>query len=263
MKAVLGMILGLCTTGAWATMCGPHPLYDSHTMDMNVYPDSVLWLEFNPDLTSPKWNPQDLQLRTEGKRSMGVRVQPAYAKGLLRLQPEKPLMPTQTYHLTSPIPLKSIMFGAAGKKARPSEQVVKTTQLYNTFSVLPATKLPKPAWVSYPKLQEVSISQTTLGEIRTIRWHLQTNLHEKDHYVYIRLAKKADFSDEKGFFTRLWMPQTMSVTYGDCRPAKDAFYFQFGETIWAKFDLIGHDGDIVPWQGAPMKFELQPLAPTR
>ena len=64
MKAVLGMILGLCTTGAWATMCEPHPLYDSHTMDMNVYPDSVLWLEFNPDQTSPKWNPHDLQLRT-------------------------------------------------------------------------------------------------------------------------------------------------------------------------------------------------------
>ena len=55
----------------------------------------------------------------------------------------------------------------------------------------------------------------------------------------------------------------MSVTYGDCRPAKDTFYFQFGETIWAKFDLIGHDGDIVPWQGAPMKFELQPLVPAR
>ena len=44
---------------------------------------------------------------------------------------------------------------------------------------------------------------------------------------------------------------------------RDTFYFQFGETIWAKFDLISHKGDIVPWQGEPLKFELQELKPTR
>ena len=88
-------------------------------------------------------------------------------------------------------------------------------------------------------------------------------MQSNDYLVYTHLARQADFSDAQGFLNFITGGSTLIIGYDACKLPKEKFDFQFGETIWAKFDLISHNGVMVPWQGEPLKFELQETKPDR
>ena len=264
MKTILAILLGCSLpVAAWATSCSPRPLYDLHTYYHNVYPDSVFWLDVRTDNEAKQLDVRTLEFQRLGARGTGYQTITHNAYGMMQLRPKKPLQIGVPYTFTTKKPLDLQYVYIAEDNEWVSSERVRATHQRNSFMVKPAVNLPLPAWKMPPQLHYVGISDSTLGEIGTIKWKIQTNLSTLDYYVYVTVAKKADFSDAQGYFTDAPWGDILRLEYGDCIPLKERFRFEYNETIWAKFDLISHKGDIVPWQGEPMKFELRETEPVR
>ena len=264
MKTILAILLGCSLpVAAWATSCSPRPLYDLHTYTHHVYPDSVFWLDVRTDNEAKQLDVRTLEFQRLGARGTGYQAITQNPYGMVQLRPKKPLQIGVPYTFTTKKPLDLQYATIAEDKEWVRSERVRSTHTLNSFMVEPAVNLPLPAWKMPPQLHYVGISDSTLGEIGTIQWKIKTNLSARDYYVYVTVAKKADFSDAQGYFTDAVWGDMLRLEYGGCIPRKKNFGFQYNEAIWAKFDLISHKGDIVPWQGEPMKFELQETKPVR
>ena len=267
MKTFLGILLACCVpVTAWATSCGSRALYDLHVSWMNVYPDSVFWLEVSQLPQNDQLDVHSMQFQRLGQRGIGYKTLTHYPYGIAQLRPKKPLQVGLQYTFTSKTPLEKLQYEYKWQKGV-IETVdvgwVERTHKVNSFTVLPAVTLPLPAWVQYPKLYEVSLGESMLGSVGDIRWKMQTTLDNRDYLVYVSLSRKADFSGAQGFLTAISYDQAVNIGHEPCKLRKDYFDFKYDEIIWAKFDLISHNGVIVPWQGAPLRFELKPLFPKR
>ena len=258
MKTILAILLGCSLpVAAWATGCSIRPLYNLHTRGHNVYPDSVFWLDVRTDNEAKQLDVRTLEFQRLGARGTGYQAITQNPYGMVQLRPKKPLQIGVPYTFTTRKPLDLQYVYIAENNEWVSSERVRATHQRNSFMVLPAVDLPLPAWVAYPKLHEVSIyADMHYDTHNIIKWKMETNLQANDYYVYVTLAKKADFSDAS------WN-NILSLYYSPCSESRDSFRFQFGETIWAKFDLISHNGVMVPWQGEPLKFELQETKPDR
>ena len=265
MKTFLGILLACCVpVSAWAAWCGPRYLYELHVFTQNVYPDSVFWLKVYPGRETDQLNVRNMQFQQLGQRGTGYKTVTHYPYGIMQLRPKKPLQEGLRYTFTSKTPLEKLQYQAdKGVTKSVDTSWVDKTLRGNTFTVSPAVKLPLPIWEQYPELYGVRYSDSTAGQDKIIEWKLKTNLQSNDYLVYTHLARQADFSDAQGFLNFITGGSTLIIGYDACKLPKEKFDFQFGETIWAKFDLISHNGVIVPWQGEPMKFELRETEPDR
>ncbi|UOO88566.1 hypothetical protein LVJ82_13985 [Vitreoscilla massiliensis] len=265
MKTFLGILLACSVpVSAWATSCGTRLLYNLHTQTQNVYPDSVFWLEISSRPQTEQLDVHNMQFQRLGQRGIGYQPVTNYLNGIAQLRPKKPLQVGLKYTFTSKTPLEKLQYEwQKGVIETVDLEWVEAAQRVNSFTVLPAVSLPLPAWVQYPKLHEVSQGETTVGDAGRISWKMQANLNVRDYLVYVNLSRKADFSEAQGFLTDVGYGQTVNVSFDPCQTRKERFDFKYGDTIWAKFDLISHNGIIVPWQGEPLRFELQPLEPAR
>ena len=265
MKTILAILLGCSLpVAAWATGCSIRPLYNLHTRGHNVYPDSVFWLDVRTDNEAQQLDVHTLEFQRLGAGGTGYQTITQNPYGMVQLRPKKPLQIGVPYTFTTKKPLDLQYVYITEEKEWVSSERVSVTHTLNSFMVKPAVNLPLPAWVAYPQLHEVSIyADMHYDTHNIIKWEMKTNLQADDYYVYVSLSKKADFSDAQGYFTDVSWNNILSLYYSPCSESRDFFSFQFGETIWAKFDLISHNGVIVPWQGEPLKFELQETKPDR
>ena len=89
---------------------------------------------------------------------------------------------------------------------------------------------------------------------------LKTSWKPEDYLVLIHITNPAQSSTAQSLITRPYTAANqrheIAMSFDLCSSGVDDFTFQPGEHISVTFDLISHDGNIIPWQTEPLIFTL-------
>ena len=136
------------------------------------------------------------------------------------------------------------------------------SKLANRFTVETKTVTsPDLAWRKPPTLMKVGHNSGPWGDSGNMLWSLQTTRPLQDYLVVIQLAAKPDMANAKTFIVNpvsLQGLDVVGVSFGPCQYGPEAYEFSKNSTVWARFDLLSHDGKRIPWQGKPQKNRLRP-----
>ncbi len=252
---LLGMALLALSASAWSLSCTPTPAFAlKHTG--NVYTDSVFWLQSSVPESQAPISVTDVQLQQDGKTApvLALQAWPQKIDGYSGVQMKGKLQAGGAYQLVL--------------KDQSRETYPGLSEVANRFSV--ETKIiasPDLAWREPPKLIKVGYNSGTWGDSGNVLWSLQTTRPLQDYLVVIQLAAKPDMANAKTFIVNpvsLQGQDVVGVSFGPCQYGPEAYVFSKNSTVWARFDLLSHDGKLIPWQGKPQKNKLiPPLIPYR
>lgn len=243
-KMVLVAVVGGITQAAWALSCVPTPLFTArHTA--KVYPSSVFWLQSSRNVA-----PSSLRLsHTNGQHPATHTLQQGpilAASTLQQLKPKQPLQAGQRYVIASQRPVNAVE--------------TSLTELANTFEVSAAPTLPTLAWRQPPVLTQVNYGKGSWGASGSLEWTLASTVAADSYLVLVTMARNPEFAQAQAY---LLQPEavkggdTISLGHSICQSAAESFHFVPSETLWATFDLIGHDGSVLKWAGLPVRLGLQ------
>ncbi|ENV32313.1 hypothetical protein [Acinetobacter gerneri] len=235
MKKIILMCSLFLSTTTFALDCDIPPHY-IFIATKNTYPSSVFWLSGQSD--SPVKN---IQLKS-AKDSNLLKIIP---KNLLEphilLQSDHPLKIGQSYAIKTPASSDIQIY------ARDFQ-----TKIQNN----PPKHLLK--WVAMPHfLQTKFVRDTAFGAYGSVSFKLKTNWETNDYLINVKISKNANFSQYQTFLENPFTDQSgttkIQVGFDLCSNAND-FVFQPNQTFYAKFDLVTHDGKVLIWHQAPIKF---------
>ena len=244
---LLGMALLALSASAWSLSCTPTPVFEVvHTG--NVYVDSVFWLQSSVPESQAPISVTDLQLQPDGKAVAALQSNPRQIAGYTGFQVQPQLQAGGAYQVVL--------------KDKKRDNYAFLSDLANRFTV--ETKIvtsPDLAWRERPKLIKVGHHSGTWGDSGNVLWSLQTTRPLQDYLVVLQLAAKPDMANAKTFIVNpvsLQGQEVVAVSFGPCQYGPKAYVFTKNSTVWAKFDLLSHDGKLIPWQGEPQKTKLIP-----
>ena len=244
---LLGMALLAISASAWSLSCTPTPAFAlKHTG--NVYADSVFWLQSSVSESQAPISVADVQLQQNGKAVAALQAYPQKISGYTGLQVQPKLQAGRAYQVVL--------------KDKSRDAYSGLSELANRFTV--ETKIvtsPDLAWRERPKLIKVGHRSGTWGDSGNVLWSLKTTRPLEDYFVVLQLAAKPDMANAKTFIVNpvsLQGQEVVAVSFGPCQYGPKAYVFTKNSTVWAKFDLLSHDGKRIPWQGEPQKTKLTP-----
>ena len=244
---LLGMALLALSASAWSLSCTPTPAFTlKHTG--NVYVDSVFWLQSSVPASQAPISVADVQLQQDGKAVAALQANPPHITGYTGLQVQPHLQAGGAYQVVLKDTSRDVYSGLSA--------------LANRFTVETKTVTsPDLAWRKPPKLMKVGHNSGPWGDSGNVLWSLQTTRPLQDYLVVIQLASKRDMANAKTFIVTpvsLQGQEVVGVGFGPCQYGPEAYVFSKNSTVWAKFDLLSHDGKRIPWPGEPQKTRLRP-----
>ena len=243
---MLGMALLGISVSAWSLSCTPTPAF-ALTHTGNVYPDSVFWLQSSLPPSYAAIGMADVQLQLAGKQGPMLRMWPQSIAGYSGLQAKTKLQAGGAYQVVL--------------KDKSRETYPGLSDIANGFTVKSQTANLDLAWREPPKLIKVGHNTGSWGDSGNALWSLQTTRPLQDYLVVIRLAPERDMAAAKTFIVNpvaLQGQDVVGVSFGPCQYGPKAYVFAKNSTGWAKFDLLSHDGKLIPWQGGAQKTVLKP-----
>ena len=244
---LLGMALLAISASAWSLSCTPTPAFNlKHTG--NVYADSVFWLQSSVPESQAPISVADVQLQQDGKTVAALQAYPQKISGYTGMQVQPQLQAGGAYQVVLKDKSRDVYSGLSA--------------LANRFTVETKTVTsPDLAWRKPPTLMKVGHNSGPWGDSGNMLWSLQTTRPLQDYLVVIQLAAKPDMANAKTFIVNpvsLQGLDVVGVSFGPCQYGPEAYEFSKNSTVWAKFDLLSHDGKRIPWQGEPLKTNLIP-----
>ena len=244
---LLGMALLALSASAWSLSCTPTPAFTlKHTG--NVYVDSVFWLQSSVPASQAPITVADVQLQQDGKTVAALQAYPQKISGYTGMQVHPQLQAGGAYQVMLKDTSRDVYSGLS--------------TLANRFTVETKTVTsPDLAWRKPPKLMKVGYNSGPWGDSGNVLWSLQTTRPLQDYLVVIQLAAKPDMANAKTFIVNpvsLQGQDVLGVSFGPCQYGPEAYVFSKNSTVWAKFDLLSHDGKRIPWHGEPQKTRLRP-----
>ena len=242
---LLGMALLAISASAWSLSCTPTPAFNlKHTG--NVYADSVFWLQSSVPESQAPISVADVQLQQDGKTVAALQAYPQKISGYTGMQVQPQLQAGGAYQVMLKDKSRDVYSGLS--------------KLANRFTVETKTVTsPDLAWRKPPKLMKVGHNSGPWGDSGNVLWSLQTTRPLQDYLVVIQLAAKPDMANAKTFIVNpvsLQGQDVVGVSFGPCQYGPESYVFSKNSTVWAKFDLLSHDGKLIPWQGKPQKTKL-------
>ena len=242
---LLGMALLAVSASAWSLSCTPKPAFEVlHTG--NVYVDSVFWLQSSVPESQAPISVADLQLQLDGKAGAALQANPQKIAGYTGFQVQPQLQAGGAYQVVL--------------KDKKRDNYAFLSDLANRFTV--ETKIvtnPDLAWRESPKLIKVKHHSGTWGDSGNVLWSLKTTRPLQDYLVVIQLAPERNMEKAQTFIVNpvsLQSQEVVGVGFGPCQYGPESYVFSKNSTVWAKFDLLSHDGKLIPWQGKPQKTKL-------
>ena len=244
---LLGMALLAISASAWSLSCTPTPAFAlKHTG--NVYADSVFWLQSSVSESQAPISVADVQLQQNGKAVAALQAYPQKISGYTGLQVQPKLQAGRAYQVVL--------------KDKSRDAYSGLSELANRFTVETKTVTSLDlAWSKPPQLMKVAYNTGPWGDSGNVLWSLQTTRPLQDYLVVIQLAAKPDMANAKTFIVNpvsLQGQDVVGVSFGPCQYGPEAYVFSKNSTVWAKFDLLSHDGKRIPWPGEPQKTRLRP-----
>ena len=246
-QPLLGMALLAISASAWSLSCTPTPAFAlKHTG--NVYADSVFWLQSSVSESQAPISVADVQLQQNGKAVAALQAYPQKISGYTGMQVQPKLQAGRAYQVVL--------------KDKSRDAYSGLSELANRFTVETKTVTSLDlAWSKPPQLMKVAYNTGPWGDSGNVLWSLQTTRPLQDYLVVIQLAAKPDMANAKTFIVNpvsLQGLDVVGVSFGPCQYGPEAYEFSKNSTVWARFDLLSHDGKRIPWQGKPQKNRLRP-----
>ena len=240
MKNIIILItLSLNASLSWASSCPANQqLLLIHT---TMYPNSVIWLNQHQNAIplTAKSKQQSVQFEQSSIASAPL---------ILKYTPKQNFIASQQYQITSP-QMKNMGLNPDNYQ----------------FEVEKNIDLAALQWVEKPQLlgYEISDDDPQFGISGQIYFSLQTNLKPENYLVLVHLIDTIKSADPQSFILQPFAtPEQKNeniaqITMG-FNPCLSTFHFQENDEIWAKFDLITHDGKIIPWDSEALKISIKP-----
>ena len=244
---LLGMALLAISASAWSLSCTPTPAFAlKHTG--NVYADSVFWLQSSVSESQAPISVADVQLQQNGKAVAALQAYPQKISGYTGLQVQPKLQAGRAYQVVL--------------KDKSRDAYSGLSELANRFTVETKTVTSLDlAWRESPKLIKVKHHSGTWGDSGNVLWSLKTTRPLQDYLVVIQLAPERNMEKAQTFIVNpvsLQGQEVVGVGFGPCQYGPETYVFSKNSTVWAKFDLLSHDGKRIPWQSKPQKTRLRP-----
>ena len=228
----------LLSQSLWALDCSIPPQLNIYQTD-NIYPNSVLWLK---SVTGEPIQP--ITLNPKRAQNSLIPSQLGSDHSFQKLQPQHHLSPDQHY--------------TANLKKQFGDAIFQNELSIQVQPYPPAMPL---TWVKQPTLTDVHYDDNTgYGAIGRLSMQLKTSWKPEDYLVLIHITNPAQSSTAQSLITRPYTAANqlheIAMGFDLCSSGVDDFTFQPGERISVTFDLISHDGNIIPWQTEPLIFTL-------
>lgn len=133
-----------------------------------------------------------------------------------------------------------------------------------TFEVKALTNLPSLKWINKPQFigYEITPANPQFSQSGQLNFSFKTNLNPKDYLILVHAVNITKFGDPQSFILNpsididLQDP-LLSMIYFGYHQCENQLSFDENDEIWVKFDLVTHDGIIIAWQDAPVKFTIK------
>nr|WP_174505735.1 hypothetical protein [Acinetobacter sp. Marseille-Q1620] len=243
MKYFIIIYLCIIWGKVWGVSC-ELPINDEFLHTETIYPDSVYWISpIDGDDIKDKF----ITLNSESDKDNAMLLEYIADQKLIKLTPKNKLK-NEKYEL---------------KSAVIPNYVRGDTHPIEVNTSIPIKKLhwiEKPKFISTKKKAHYQMFGWGGGSRTEILFNLKTNLDPKQYLINVKSYENLDSTNFESYLARPFLSENNVESFelwsgfnrGCPRVRKQQdFSFQQGQTVYLKFDLITHDGLIIPWQGEP------------
>ncbi|TCM59891.1 hypothetical protein EC844_13711 [Acinetobacter calcoaceticus] len=245
-KTSIAILLFFITTYATASSCpvpAPFTLLHSHSM----YPNSALWLIDN----------RVGALQQPQAKSTRDKVTLKYEHSDLFVFIGK-LSPLQLFSENSQYQLHSKSL---------HHLAIDPADL--SFTISKNKKLPDPVWIQAPQYVDYTITppDPQFDATGTLNFSYKSNLEPTDYLILVQLTNITQFGDpqyriiqpdiEQASAQHVPHSRSINVYFDQCQTDMQ---FKEQDEIWMKFNLITHDGRIIPSSQPTLKFIVGQVA---
>ena len=229
-------------SSVWASSCPANrPLDLIHTA--TLYPNSVMWLNHAQDAIA--LTAQPIQPSSSQSIPLNQAIDPITQ--LVKYTPMQHFMASEHYQIS-----------ATQKKDTEKYSVENQIEISTPTQLATLQWLKKPVFTGY----EISEDDPLSGVSGQMTFTLQTNFPPDDYLVLVHILNSKKYAGPHHFIlqpsasTDSNQPNTTNISMG-FSICQSTLLFEENEELLAKFDLISHDGKIIPWQGDPIKVHIQ------
>ena len=239
MNIIKGILLSTVFIGnqCFALSCAMPKLALYNTT--NIYPNSVFWVNYpiNEDLDR-------LFLKSKNDQIKLIAEQISQYFNIYKLVPQKEMTENQNYSLSlkKPSSLEVERFDHAIMKTKVNTQVL--------------------VWETYPQLTKMVYEPNDTWEGQgSLTFKFKANIHADDFLLKIEYTNHSfsEYPQEiiiKPFAGNDNNESYFTLGFGECYGFNEV-KFKPNQKIYLKFDLISHDGKIIPWSKDPIEISIQ------
>ena len=229
-------------SSAWASSCPANrPLDLIHTA--TLYPNSVMWLNHAQDAIA--LTAQPIQPSSSQSIPLNQAIDPTTQ--LVKYTPIQQFIASEHYQIS-----------ATQKKDTEEYSVENQIEISAPTQLATLQWLKKPVFTGY----EISGDDPLFGVSGQMTFTLQTNLNPDHYLVLVHILNSKKFADPVHFILRPAVSTDsnqsnsaiISMGFSTCQ---STVLFEENDELLVKFDLISHDGQIIPWQDDPIKVHIQ------